>query len=242
MTDNSSVGFSRKSVFKSVFIEAFKYSVPVLLGYVTLGIAFGLVAAGTGYPWWLALLMSVWMYAGAGQFFAIGLFAAGTTIWEACLIQLVLNIRHAAYSFSMLNKFTGPFKPYLIFSLSDETFALFSSMPTLPEERKHLFMVYVAVLDQIYWVSGTLLGALAGALIPFDMKGISFALTALFVVLMMEQIKRIKRPCVFIVSAVAALLGVSFLPGTISLLAALALALLLSAIVERNWIRSKNHE
>jgi 4-azaleucine resistance transporter AzlC len=238
MTDNSSVGFSRKTVF----LEAFKYSIPVLLGYVTLGFAFGLVATGTDYPWWLALLMSVWMYAGAGQFFAIGLFAAGTTIWEVCLIQLVLNIRHAAYSFSMLNKFSGPFKPYLVFSLSDETFALFSSMPELPKEKRHPFMVYVGVLDQIYWVSGTLLGALAGALIPFDMKGISFALTALFVVLMMEQIKRIKRPGVFIVSAAAALLGVSFLPGTISLLAALALALVLSAIAERDWLRSEDHE
>ena len=104
-------------------------------------------------------------------------------------------------------------------------------------------MACVAVLDQVYWVSATLLGALAGAFIPFDMKGISFALTALFVVLMIEQIKRVKRPGVFIVSAAAALLGVSFLPGTISLLAALALALLLSPIVERNWLkRSENHE
>jgi len=116
-------------------------------------------------------------------------------------------------------------------------------MPDLPEGKKHLFMMYVAVLDQSYWVSGTLLGALAGALIPFDMKGINFALTALFVVLMMEQIKRAKKPGVFIVSAIAALLGVYFLPGTFSLLAALALTLVLSAIVERNWIRgSENHE
>jgi 4-azaleucine resistance transporter AzlC len=243
MTGNSFMGFPRGFSRKPVFIEALKYSIPVLLGYVTLGFAFGLVAVGTGYPWWLSLFMSVWIFAGAGQFFAIGLFAAGTTIWEVCLIQLVLNIRHAAYSFSMLNKFSGPFKPYLIFSLSDETFALFSALPVLPEDKRHLFMVYVAVLDQIYWVSGTLLGALAGAFIPFDMKGVSFALTALFVVLMMEQIKRIKRPGVFIVSAAAALLGVSFLPGTISLLAALAPALLLSAIVERNWLKvSENHE
>ena len=239
MKDNASPGFSRKAVF----LEAFKYSIPVLLGYVTLGIAFGLVATGAGYPWWLALSMSLWMYAGAGQFFAVGLFAAGTTLLEVCLIQLVLNIRHAAYSFSMLNKFSGPFKPYLIFSLSDETFALFSSMPDLPEEKKHLFMVYVAVLDQSYWVGGSLLGAMAGAFIPFDMKGISFALTALFVVLMIEQIKRVRRPGVFIVSAAAALLGVSFLPGTISLLAALALALFLSPIVERNWLKgSESHE
>jgi len=237
MTDT--LGFSRKAVF----LEALKYSVPVLLGYITLGIAFGLVATGAGYPWWLALSMSLWMYAGAGQFFAIGLFAAGTTILEVCLVQLVINIRHSAYSFSMLNKFSGPFKPYLIFSLSDETFALFSSMPDLPEDRKPLFMMYVAVLDQSYWVSGTLLGALAGALIPFDMKGINFALTALFVVLMTEQIKRVKKPGVFVVSAAAALLGVFFLPGTISLLASLALALAFSAIVERNRLRgSESHE
>jgi 4-azaleucine resistance transporter AzlC len=238
MINNALLSFSRKAVF----LEAFKYSFPVLLGYLTLGIAFGLVATGAGYPWWLAISMSLWMYAGAGQFFAIGLFVAGTTLLEACLIQLVINIRHSAYSLSMLNKFSGRFKPYLIFSLSDETFALFSSMPdNMPEEKRRLFMAYVAVLDQSYWVSGTLLGALAGALIPFDMKGINFALTALFVVLMVEQIKRVKRLGVFIVSAAAALLGVFFLPGTISLLAALALALVLSAIVERNWL-SENHE
>jgi 4-azaleucine resistance transporter AzlC len=236
---NASPGFSRKAVF----LEAFKYSVPVLLGYGTLGFAFGIIACGTGYPWWFALLMSLWMYAGAGQFIAIGLFAAGTTLLEACLIQFVLNIRHAAYSFSMLNKFSGSFKPYLIFSLTDETFALFSSMPEMPEEKKRLFMKYVAVLDQFYWVGASLLGALAGALIPFDMTGVSFALAALFVVLMMEQIKKVKRPGVFIVSAACALLGVFFLPPTISLLAALALALFLSTVVELNWLkRSEEHE
>jgi len=239
MNDNASEAFSRKAVF----IDALKYSVPVLLGYVTLGIAFGLVTAQSGYPWWLALFMSLWIYAGAGQFLAIGLFAAGTTLWEVCLVEFILNVRHAAYGFSMLNKFSGSFKPYLIFSLTDETYALYSSMPEMPEERRRHFMMYVSVLDQVYWVSGSLLGALAGALIPFDMKGVSFALTALFVVLMMEQIKRVKRPGVFIVSAASALLGVFFLPGTVSLLAALALALFLSAFVERNWLKgSEDHE
>jgi 4-azaleucine resistance transporter AzlC len=241
MTNDASAAFSRKTIF----LDAFKYSVPVLLGYVTIGIAFGFIVSGTGYPWWLAFLMSLWMYAGAGQFIAIGLFAAGTNLWEACLIQLVVNIRHAAYGLSMLNRFrnSGAFKPYLIFALTDETFALFSSLPELPEEKRTLFMIYVAVLDQCYWVSASLLGALAGALIPFDMKGVSFALTALFVVLMIEQIKRIKRPGVFIVSAASALLGVFFFPGTISILAALAIALFLSAIIERNWLKgSEKHE
>ena len=98
--------------------------------------------------------------------------------------------------------------------------------------KRGLFMVLIAALDQVYWVAGTLAGALAGALIPFEMKGVSFALTALFVVLMIEQIKRIKKPGVFIVSAAAALFGVFFFPLALSILVALALALVLSIFVE----------
>jgi 4-azaleucine resistance transporter AzlC len=133
----------------------------------------------------------------------------------------------------------GATMPYLIFSLTDETFALLSSLPETPDsvEERRLFMLYVSVLDQFYWVAGSVIGALAGTFIPFDMKGIGFALTALFVVLMIEQIKRIKKPGVFVVSAAAALLGVFLLPGKISLLAAMALALgmalLLTVFIKR---------
>ena len=222
-------------------LSAFRYSIPVLLGYSTIGIAFGLLVSGTGYPWYLALVMSLWMYAGAGQFIAVGLFAAGTSLWEVCLIQLVVNARHIAYGLSMFKRFrdSGSFKPYLIFSLTDETFALLSSLPEKEGpyaddgEKRQLFMFYVAILNQCYWVTGSVIGALAGTLIPFDLQGIGFALTALFVVLMIEQIKMVKKPGVFIISAASALLGVFLLPGRISLLAALALALLISIFVER---------
>ena len=238
----SDKGFS-KSHRRAVFFDALKYSIPVLLGYVTLGTAFGLMVSSTGYPWWLALLMSAWIFTGAGQFVALGLFAAGTSLWQACLILFVVSVRHAAYGFSMLKRFRGAgiFKPYLIFALSDETFALLSSLPetseTLPddpdgERKRRLFMVFLSGLDQSYWLIGTVIGAVAGTLIPFEMKGVSFALTALFVVLMIEQIKKVKKPCVFVVSAVAALLGAFLLPGSLSILAALALAFLLVAIIE----------
>jgi 4-azaleucine resistance transporter AzlC len=236
METNEHLSFSRRAVL----LEAFKYSVPVLLGYGTVGIAFGFMVTGAGYPWWLALVMSIWMFAGAGQFIAVGLFAAGTSLWQACLIQLVVNIRHIAYGLSMLKRFRGMgiFKPYLVFSLTDENFALHSSLPDNDdsEKKRRLFMFYVSALNQSYWVTGSVIGALAGTVIPFDMKGVSFALTALFVVLMIEQIKRIKKPGVFIVSAIAALLGVFLIPGRVSLLAALALALLLSFFVERRGI------
>jgi len=204
----------------------------VLLGYIAIGVAFGLMLSGAGYPWWLALVMSLWMYAGAGQFIAAGLFVAGTTLWEVCLIQLVVNARHIAYGLSMHKRFgdSGPFKPYLIFSLTDETFALLSSLPEPAAgegEQRRYFNFYVALLDQCYWVGGSVIGAVAGTLIPFDMEGIGFALTALFIVLMIEQIKRVKKPGLFIVSGAAALLCIIFLPGSVSLLAALALALAL---------------
>ena len=218
---------------RKILFAAFKYSIPVLLGYVTIGIAFGLLLSDAGYLWWLALVMSLWMFAGAAQFISLGLFAAGTSIWEACLIQLVVNARHMAYGLSMLTHYkdTGAFKPYLVFSLTDETFALLSSPPEMPSpagaEEKRCFMFYVSVLDQLYWVSGSVIGALAGALIPFDMTGIGFALTALFVVLLMEQIMKAKKFGLFFLSGAAAIAAVFLIPGSVSLLAALAFSLFL---------------
>ena len=239
-------GFSRRSVL----FAALKYSFPVFLGYVTIGIAFGLMVSGTRYPWWLAPMMSIWMYAGAAQFIAIGLFTTGTTLLQACLIQLVVNARHIAYGLSMLKRFedSGRYKPYLIFSLSDETFALLSSLdenngPYAGDaKRRKLFMFYVSVLDQCYWVGGTLIGTVAGHLIPFDMRGISFALTALFVVLVIEQLRRVKKAEIFIVSGIAAILGVFILPSGISLLAALILALVVAPIVEKRFSKAKSEK
>ena len=234
---------------RSVFIAAFKYSIPVLLGYLAIGTAFGLLMADAGYPWWLALVMSVVMYAGAGQYIAVGLFAAGTSLWEAALVQLVVNARHMAYGLSMIKRFgnTGILRWYLIFGLTDETFALLSSLeaedgktdkgreadagPIPPGMDRAKFMCCVTALDQCYWVSGSVIGAAAGSLIPFSTGGIGFALTALFVVLMIEQILRVRKPGIFIVSAIPAALAVIFLPARMSLLAAMALALALSALL-----------
>jgi 4-azaleucine resistance transporter AzlC len=222
------------------FTAAFKYSIPVLLGYIAIGAAFGLMMADAGYPWWLALVMSVVMYAGAGQYAAVGLCAAGTSLWEAALVQLVVNARHIAYGLSMLNRFknAGPIRWYLIFGLTDETFALLSSLPENDREagsgaERTRFLAYVTALDQCYWVAGSVIGAAAGSLLPFNAEGIGFALTALFIVLLIEQILRIRKPGIFIVSAVAAVLGVVFLPSRMSLLAAMALALAAGSLLAK---------
>lgn len=185
--------------------RAFTASIPVLLGYVTIGFGFGLLAVNTGYPAWFALLMSVCVYAGAAQYIGIGLFAAGASLPEIALITLIVNLRHAAYGLSMI----APFgvhpraRPYLVFALTDETYALLSS--ATPEERADgRFLVLVSALNQSYWVIGTAFGALAGALIPFRVQGLDFALTAMFIVLAVEQVLRLKKPLPFVIAGISA--------------------------------------
>ena len=213
---------------QGLFFKALRYSFPVFLGYLAIGSAFGFLIADAGYPWWLALVMCIVMYAGAGQYIAVGLFAAGTTLWEAVLVQLVVNARHIAYGLSMMNRLRGcgPLKWYIIFGLTDETFALLSSLNENENScERTKFMFLVTLLDQSYWIAGGVIGAVAGSLLPLRTDGIAFALTALFIVLMIEQIHRVKKPGIFIASAAAAVLCVLFLHERVSLLAAMAAAL-----------------
>jgi 4-azaleucine resistance transporter AzlC len=214
----------------SLFRSALRYSFPVLLGYLAIGSAFGFLLTAEGYPWWLVLVMNVLMYAGAGQYVAVGLFAAGTTLWEAVLVQLVVNARHIAYGLSMMNRFrnVGPLRLYLIFGLTDETFALLSSIPENEETKiteRTRFMFLVTLFNHGYWVLGGVIGAILGSLTAFYTGGISYALTAMFIVLMIEQILRLRRPMIFIIAAATSVLCTLFFPLRVSLLAAMALAL-----------------
>ena len=224
-----------------VFTAAVKYSIPVMLGYLALGSAFGLLIVDTGYPWWLSPVMSFVMFAGAGQFIAVGLFAAGANFWEAVLVQLVVNARHIAYGFSMFNRYneTGLYKYYLAFGMTDETFALLSSMPENTAGSRKNFMLIVTAMNHLYWVVGSTIGAIAGSLIPFNTEGVGFALVALFVVLMIEQILKIRKPGIFVVSAICAVFGVIFLPSRMALLAAMILALLLAYCLQQKQEAAK---
>jgi 4-azaleucine resistance transporter AzlC len=247
--DTTSTDKPTPSFYKTL-AAAFRYSIPVLLGYVTLGTAFGFVASDAGYPWYLAVATSLVMYAGAGQFIAVGLFAAGAPLVQAVLLEFVVNARHMAYGISMLRRYrdAGIFKPYLVFALTDETFALLSSLPppgsgesgiagAAAEKDRCRFMFMVSLLNQMYWSAGTLMGALAGTFIPWKLDGIGFALTALFIVLMIEQIIRIKNPVPFVVSGTSAVAAVFLLPGELSsrfsLLAALIISLGLVQIMPK---------
>jgi len=174
---------------KKLFREAFKTTIPVFLGYIPLGMAFGFLLDGAGYHWGYAFLMSLLIYAGSGQFLAVALLAAGSGLTEFIIATLLLNLRHAFYGLSLLEKFSdvGKIKPYLIFALTDETYALLTTTETPSEGSKSRFYFYIAALDHLYWITGSVLGAVLGSLLDFNLEGMSFVLTALFVVLTIEQ-------------------------------------------------------
>ena len=118
-------------MINSNFIKIVKLTLPVFFGYIAIGIPFGLMLVKNGYPWWLSPVMSLTMYAGAGEYMAIGLFASGASFGAIAVAELLLNIRHIVYGLSLIEKFkdTGKWKPYLVFALTDETYALMTSIP-----------------------------------------------------------------------------------------------------------------
>lgn len=174
---------------KKVLKAAFPLTVPVMLGYVSVGIAFGLLFEKSGYNFFWAILMSILVYAGSMQFIAINLLTSATGLVEVALMTLFVNIRHVFYGLSFIDTFKGmgKKKPYMIFSLTDETYSLLCSSKAPEGVDNNSFLLCIAFLNQLYWVLGTFIGSIAGSLITFNTKGIDFAMTALFVVIFVEQ-------------------------------------------------------
>lgn len=174
---------------------ALQRTLPVLAGYLALGTAFGLLLNGIGLGVFWAAAMSILVYAGSAQFLAVSLIAGGTSLPQVALLTFLLNFRHFFYGLSMVGRYQGMGrrKGYLIFSLTDETYALLAA--GLPPARVDPADYYftVSLLDHCYWVAGSVLGATVGELITFDTTGVDFAMTALFVVLAVEQWKQAKR-------------------------------------------------
>ncbi len=211
---------------------AFPVTIPVLFGYIAIGIPFGLMLVKAGYPWWMAPLMSMTMYAGAGQYIAIGLFAAKAPLGAMALTMLMVNVRHIVYGLSLIEPFkrAGRWKGYLIFALTDETYALLTGVKVPDNLNEGAFFGSIALLNQFYWILGGLIGSIAGSLIPFSFTGIDFALTALFVVLLMDQLRRTRDPVPAAIGIASAVIALVLVGPRHMLLAALAGALALLAL------------
>jgi 4-azaleucine resistance transporter AzlC len=211
-----------------ITLLAFKYSVPVLFGYIPLGIAFGFLLVQSGLHWAFALAMSVFVYSGASQFLLIGLITSAVPVAEVAITMLLLNLRHSFYGLSLFQNFKGTSwaKPYLIFSMTDETFALISTHTVQPQDKRRLYFT-ISALDHFYWIAGSLTGALAGTYFTVTYKGLDFALTALFVVLVIEQYKKIRSKRPFTVAAFVGILGLILLPSSYMLLGTIICSMIL---------------
>lgn len=178
-----------RSGYKEAYKKAFPYTIPVLTGYLFIGVAFGVMFAEKGYSFWWAALMSLLVYAGSGQYLAVNFFVPGVSLLQVVFMTLMVNIRHIFYGISLLQRFQGMGKKkwYMIFSLTDETYSLLCTTKIPEGVDENLFLFAIASLDQFYWVLGSVIGAVAGTVIPFNSEGIDFAMTALFVVIFIEQ-------------------------------------------------------
>ncbi len=182
--------------YKQTIKFAFIKSLPVMAGYIVLGIGFGILLADKGYSAWWAVLMSLTIYAGSLQYVGVNLISSGAGLLSTALISLMVNARHLFYGISMLKPYEnkGAKKWYLIFGLTDETYSLVCGEGEYPEGvDKDAYYFWVTLLDQCYWVTGSLIGALIGNTMTFNSVGIDFSMTALFVIIFVEQWEKAKN-------------------------------------------------
>lgn len=211
--------------------RAFLASVPVMAGYLVLGTAYGILLADKGYSLVWGLAQSLLIFAGSMQFVGINLLAGGASLVSAAVMTLLVNARHLFYGFTMLEKYrnTGKMKPYLIFGLTDETFALVVNDAPAGVDR-NLYFFLVTLFDQCWWVTGTLIGCLAGSAMTFNTEGIDFAMTALFVVIFTEQLLQADDYVPAVTGVAASLLSLLlFGPDRFLIPAMLAITAVLSA-------------
>ena len=174
---------------RSILGKAFYKSVPVMAGYIVLGTGFGVLIRSAGYGVLWAFAMSVLIYAGSMQYVGVGLITGGASIITTAITTLMVNARHLFYSISMIDRYkdSGKFKPYLIFALTDETYSLLCDGRYPEGEDPQLYRFLVSLFDQIYWVTGSVIGSLLGAVITFSTEGIEFSMTALFIASFVQQ-------------------------------------------------------
>ena len=180
---------SYKTKLKSAFQAAFPHTIPIFAGFWFLGMTYGIYMNVSGFGFWYPMLMSLTIFAGSVEFVTVNLLLGAFDPLQALAMTLMINARHLFYGISMLDKYRGHGLKdlYLIFGMCDESFSI-NYTADIPEGvDQGWFMFFVTMLNQIYWVSGATLGALLGYVIHFDVTGIEFVMTALFVVMFIDQ-------------------------------------------------------
>ncbi len=174
---------------KKAFVTAFPFTIPIFAGFWFLGMTYGIYMNVSGFSFWYPMVMSLTIFAGSVEFVAVNLLLGAFNPLQALAMTLMINARHLFYGISMLDRFRGMGlkKIYLIFGMCDETFSI-NYTAKIPEDvDRGWFMFFVTLLNHFYWVFGATLGGIFGSLITFSTEGLDFVMTAMFVVIFLEQ-------------------------------------------------------
>jgi 4-azaleucine resistance transporter AzlC len=218
----------KKLKLKKIFQIALKLSMPIFMGYTILGFSFGFLFVSFKYPWQYAILISIFVYAGALQFVMINFLNTKATLINIFFISLLVNIRQIFYGLPLLKQYNkpSPFKWYLIFALTDEVYALITSLKKKKNINRKFYYLFLSLLCQGYWILGVSLGVVLGSNVVLNLNGLDFSLTALFVVLAIEQYKNIKNTTPFVLASIASIISLIFIPSEQMLIVAIGLSLL----------------
>lgn len=214
---------------KQALKAAFPHTIPVMMGYVAMGVAFGILFSSKGYHFFWSFLMSLTMYAGAMQFVAINLLVPDYQLLQIAFITLMVNARYLFYGLSLIDEFRdmGKKKYYMIFALTDETYALLCAKNPPPGVDRRWFFFFISFLNHTYWIVGCTTGGFIGSFLHFNTQGIGFAMTALFVVLLLDLLKETKNYATAVIGIGGSLFSLIVFGSENFLIPALAFILIL---------------
>ncbi len=221
------------------FKAAFPYTVPILAGFLFMGFSYGLYMHASGFSFIYPMLMSLLIYGGSLEFVAVEMLLSPYAPLQTIVMTLLIQARHLFYGLSMLEKFkgTGAKKFYLIYGMCDETFSINCSTNPPKGVDKGWFMFFVTLLNQIYWVGGATLGALAGSLVSFSLNGISFVMTAMFVVIFLDEWMKNKKHGSEIIGLFSSILCLAIFGADSFMLPTMALIMLLLCLFKPKFTK-----
>lgn len=219
---------------------AFPLTIPIMAGFLFLGIAYGIFMNSKGFSFWWSMLMSSVIFAGSMEFVAVSFLTS--TVFSplyAFFLTLMVNARHLFYGISMLEKFKGmgKKKPYLIFGMCDESFSILCSTEPPKDVDRGWFMFFVTLLNQIYWVMGATLGGIIGSYISFNIRGLEFVMTALFVVIFVEQWKSQKIHISSVVGIASSVICLLIFGANNFILPSMVLILIILTIMQKSLFK-----
>ena len=225
---------------KKAFRAAFLDTVPVLTGYLFLGMGFGILLSESGYSVLWAFFMALFIYAGSGQYLAVSLLAGGSSLISTAIATFLVNARHIFYGISLIDTYkgAGKKKPYMIFALTDETYSLVTQNQPPEGMSRHAYCFTVSVMDHIYWICGCVLGSLVGTLVPISFEGVEFVLTALFVTMFVEQWLSTKNHLPALIGVASTLLCLVLFGRDIFLIPSMALIAVLLTLTRKTGRRN----